>query len=388
MKNILFVSLFVLITPFIYGQVQEISLVSRMDGQKTLIGGQEVQFWGYGEDDPQNPNDKIFIPGPVLRYNVGDTAVIKLTNDSPEVHTIHWHGLDVDQANDGVPSTTQGVGSFGGEFTYTLVCKEPGTYMYHCHVLTTLHLAMGMYGFFIIDPEPTNQIYTNSGKYTKEYNYLFSEMDISWNENPLSPGPFYLYDADYGMVNGWAGPEIEDKGLSIEGTINDSIGLRLGNIGYGRVETVFPQNMEVKVFGSDGREVSSFVTDTIQLYPGERFGVVGYPQTAIDDSITVNYYDLRNEDLFFTNYIPVKIIDDTGLESLASNHLSVYPNPFNGTINIDEVGKTGTAVITDLNGKIVWKGTLNTGKNKLHLNLDNGIYILHYQSQQVKLIKQ
>ena len=246
---------------------------------------------------------------------------------------------------------------------------------------------MGMYGFFIIDPEPENQIYSNSGKYSKEYNYLFSEMDISWNENPLSPGPFYLYDADYGMVNGWAGSEIADKNQSIEGTVNDSIGMRLGNIGYGRVEAVFPSDLEVKVFGSGGREISTYLTDTVQLYPGERFGVVGYPQTAIDDSITVNYYDLRNEDLFYTNYIPVKIIDDAGIDQLGNNELSVYPIPFKEHVIIDGVKVEGEATIVDLNGKQVWKGKLIEGSNTITIKAVPGVYLLNLNGRQRKLIK-
>ncbi len=372
---------------YIPAQVKEVSLVSRMDGDKTLVNGTEIEFWGYGIDDSLVQNDKISVPGPVLRFDVGDTVIINLTNNSPEAHTIHWHGLDVDQANDGVPSTSLPVGSFGGEFTYTFVCKEPGTYLYHCHVLTTLHLAMGMYGLFIIDPEEENQIYTNSGRYTKEYNYILSEMNTTWNLNPLSPGQFYLYDADYAMVNGWAGSEIEDKNQSIEGTINDSIGLRMGNIGYGRIEVVFPNDLDIEVYGSDGREVNSFFTDTIQLYPGERFGMVGYPQTAIDDSIAVNYYDLRNEDLFYTNYIPVKIIDDASIDQVESNNLLIYPNPFNDQIRIDEVSIKGDANIVDLTGKIVWQGKFNKGTNAVQLYVKPGIYVLNFMGVKRKLIK-
>lgn len=387
MNKLILITLLICQCLFIHAQVKEVSLVSRMDGDKTLVNGTDIEFWGYGLDDSLVPNDKISVPGPILRFDVGDTVIIHLTNDSPEDHTIHWHGLDVDQANDGVPSTSAPVGSFGGEFTYTFVCKEPGTYMYHCHVLTTLHLAMGMYGLFIIDPEVENQIYSNSGKYSKEYNYILSEMNTSWNVNPLSPGQFYLYDADYAMVNGWAGNEIADKNQSIEGTINDSIGLRLGNIGYGRIEVVFPDDLGVIVYGSDGREVNSFSADTIQLYPGERFGVVGYPQTAIDDSITVNYYDLRNEDLFYTNYIPVSIINDAGINLLNDVDISVYPNPFKEQMVVDGVKVEGEARIVDLNGKLIWKGELQIGSNSIVIKADPGVYLFNLSGKQQKLIK-
>jgi plastocyanin len=386
MKNFNLFAFFMFCVSFIYGQVQEVSLVSRMDGQKTLIDGQVIQFWGYGIDDPQAQNDKISVPGPVLRFNMGDTVVIHLKNNSPEDHTIHWHGLDVDQANDGVPHTSSALGN-GDEFTYTFICKAPGTFIYHCHVLTTLHLAMGMYGLFIIDPEIQNQIYTNSGKYTKEYNYLFSELNTNWNLNPISPGPFYLYEADYAMVNGWAGTEIEDKNQSIIGTTVDSIGIRLANTGYGRIEAIFPEDLEVNVYGSDGREVSDFFTDTLQMHPGERFGVVGYPQTTIDDSITVNYYDLRNEDLFYTNYIPVKITNVAGIIDEEKEMLVVFPNPFNAYITIENPANQGAAQIMDLNGKQVWKGELTKGQNQVSFDGEAGLYMLHFNGSLYKLIK-
>ena len=387
MKKYNLLALFIFCISFIHGQVQEISLVSRMDGQKTLVNGQDIEFWGYGYDDSLTQNDKIFLPGPVLRFNLGDTVIINLTNDSPEDHTIHWHGLDVDQANDGVPHTSSAVSGGGTQFTYTFVCKEPGSFIYHCHVLTTLHLSMGMYGLFIIDPVTPNQIYTNSGKFTKEYNYILSELNTYWTLNTLSPGPFYMYDPDYGMVNGWAGIEIEDKNQSIVGVSNDSIGIRIANTGYGRIEAVFPNNMEVEVFGSDGREVNSFFTDTLQMFPGERFGLVGYPQAAIDDSITINYYDLRNENLYYTNYIPVNITDIASTESEEMETLVVYPNPFKSSISIDNIDQKGIAEIIDLNGKQIWKGELSKGQNQIKLNVDAGIYILNFGGKQSKVIK-
>lgn len=383
--NLLVICIF--LASFIYGQVKEVSLVSKMNGQKTLVDGQEVLFWGYGIDDPLSQNEKIFLPGPVLRFDVGDTVLIHLKNESPEDHTIHWHGLDVDQANDGVPHTSAPILG-GDQFSYTFVCKEPGSFIYHCHVLTTLHLSMGMYGLFIIDPQPANQIYNNSGKYTKEYNYLLSELNTSWNLDPLSPGQFYLYEPDYGMINGFAGSEIVSNNESITATTSDSIGIRIANTGYGRIETVFPQDLEVMVYGSDGREVNSFTTDTLQLHPGERFGIVGYPQGEINDSIIINYYDLRNENLYYTNYIPVKITSDVSTDKEDLNLLSVYPNPFKTSLIIDNVSHVGSARIINLSGKTIWTGELKTGQNNINFDGQPGVYFLNFNGQQYKLMKQ
>lgn len=388
MRAILYTIVFTFSVVSFSQQTHEVSLVSRMDGEKTLVNGQEVEFWGYGIDNPNIVNDKISLPGPILRFDLGDTVIINLTNVSPEDHTIHWHGLDVDQANDGVPNTSGGgVGGNGGQFTYTFVCKEPGTYLYHCHVLTTLHLAMGMYGFFIIDPTDALQLYSNSGKYTKEFNYLFSEMDISWNLNPTSPGNFYLYDPNYAMVNGWASNEIEAENQLITATTADSIGLRLANIGYGHYEVILPPELNAVVYGSDGREVNHFAADTIHLYPGERFGLVGYPTTELMDSITVNFYDLRNENNFYTNYIPVTITDVADVAIHDRTPLVIYPNPFESIITVDDVPLAGPAKIVGLNGKEVWSGSLKKGTNKIEINAERGVYLLSFGDLTYKLMK-
>ena len=59
MRNKLIIIFSILLTSNSFSQVQEIDLVSRMDGSKTLIDGTVIEFWGYGEDDPNLNNDKI-----------------------------------------------------------------------------------------------------------------------------------------------------------------------------------------------------------------------------------------------------------------------------------------------------------------------------------------
>lgn len=378
--------LLVCFSPLINSQTHELSMISKMNGQVTLDDGQTVTFWGYGFGENLSEFNKVFLPGPELRFNVGDTLIINFLNDSPEDHTIHWHGLDVDQANDGVPHTSTAVPQ-GILYTYTFVCKEPGAFIYHCHVLTTLHLAMGMYGMFVIDPLTENQLYNHSGKYTKDYNYLLSEMDISWNSNPLSPGPFYQYSADYGMVNGWAGQQIEDNQQSIEATVADSIGIRLANTGYGRIDVIFPTQLITHVYGSDGREVPSFITDTLSLFPGERFGVVAYPQSDFKSNIQINYYDLNTESLYYSNSIGVEIDEDLSIFEEEKDNIKVFPNPFNEALTIVNPSKPVLAKIVDLNGRIVWKGMLNKGENKLQLTLKKGLYMLNFREKVMKIIR-
>ena len=79
-----------------------IHLMSRMDGRHTLENASQTNFWGYG----YTSEDSITLPGPLLEIPKGDSVYLHFYNDSPENHTIHLHGLDASQANDGVPGTS------------------------------------------------------------------------------------------------------------------------------------------------------------------------------------------------------------------------------------------------------------------------------------------
>ena len=120
-------------------------LFSEMDGIHFLDDGTAVPIWAYG----WVTDGFITLPGPLLTYDEGQQVDLNFTNPSPESHTIHLHGLDVDQANDGVPTTSFMVVT-GESTVYSFEATHPGTFLYHCHVTTTLHLTMGMYGMILV----------------------------------------------------------------------------------------------------------------------------------------------------------------------------------------------------------------------------------------------
>ena len=84
------------------GQGVPPALFSEMDGLHFLDDGTALPIWGYG----WTTDGYISLPGPLLEYTQGADMVLAFENPSPESHTIHLHGLDVDQANDGVPATS------------------------------------------------------------------------------------------------------------------------------------------------------------------------------------------------------------------------------------------------------------------------------------------
>ncbi|MEO2089282.1 MAG: multicopper oxidase domain-containing protein, partial [Gemmataceae bacterium] len=91
------------------------------------------------------------MPGPTIEVVDGDKVRIIVHNELPEATTVHWHGLDVPNAMDGVMGLTQDPIPPGGMFTYEFVLRQNGTFFYHTHV--PMQQAMGLVGLFIVHPK-------------------------------------------------------------------------------------------------------------------------------------------------------------------------------------------------------------------------------------------
>ncbi|MBW2161369.1 MAG: multicopper oxidase family protein [Deltaproteobacteria bacterium] len=91
------------------------------------------------------------VPGPVLRVRLGEEIEVKLHNRLPQPTTIHWHGVRVPNAMDGVPGVTQEAVAPGASFTYRFTPKDAGTFWFHPHVRTAEQVERGLYGVLIVD---------------------------------------------------------------------------------------------------------------------------------------------------------------------------------------------------------------------------------------------
>ncbi|MGE0211943.1 MAG: multicopper oxidase domain-containing protein [Parvibaculaceae bacterium] len=92
------------------------------------------------------------IPGPTLRCTEGERLRIKLVNAGTHEHSMHFHGIHGARM-DGVPGA--GMVQPGEEFVYEFDAKPYGCHLYHCHALPLKrHLHKGLYGAFIVDPDP------------------------------------------------------------------------------------------------------------------------------------------------------------------------------------------------------------------------------------------
>lgn len=91
------------------------------------------------------------IPGPTLRFREGEIARIRVHNRlAKEETSIHWHGLLLPNAQDGVPHVTTPPIQPGTTHTFQFELRHAGTYWYHSH--TGLQEQNGVYGAIVVEP--------------------------------------------------------------------------------------------------------------------------------------------------------------------------------------------------------------------------------------------
>lgn len=106
-------------------------------------GGGQAPLWGYDGS----------VPGPTLRAKRGDELRLRLVNELAEPTTIHWHGVRLPNAMDGVPQLTQPPIAPGASFDCRFRPPDAGTFWYHAFVPGQVD--RGLHGALIVEePEP------------------------------------------------------------------------------------------------------------------------------------------------------------------------------------------------------------------------------------------
>lgn len=193
-----------------FRQRPDVSMVFDFFNRKLKVpNGPEIEFWSF-EDERSGRG----LPGPLLRLTEGQ-LFHGTVEPSKRVHTIHWHGIEPDPRNDGVGHTSFEV---TGEYTYQWrpevgVPGNPnrgsaGTYFYHCHVNTPMHVQMGMFGPIIVDPQVSSTAPPPKG--TRRHSTDGPLYDIA-TETLIAP---YSIDPRWHELNHAAGLSGDDAGLN------------------------------------------------------------------------------------------------------------------------------------------------------------------------------
>src|SRR5205807_4461813 len=93
------------------------------------------------------------VPGPILRIKRGEELRVRLVNELVTDTAVHWHGVRVPNAMDGVVGLTQAPVGPGESFDYRFMPPDAGTFWYRASPRSSEDRAL--YGLLIVDePEP------------------------------------------------------------------------------------------------------------------------------------------------------------------------------------------------------------------------------------------
>jgi FtsP/CotA-like multicopper oxidase with cupredoxin domain len=316
--------------------------------------GGEFEMWTF-----ETENSGRIFPAPLVRLTEGQLFHGTI-HPSKRVHTIHWHGIEPDPRNDGVGHTSFEV---SGSYTYQWrpdkgVPGNPnvgasGTYFYHCHVNTPLHVQMGMFGPLIIDPEPhkdypaakgTRRAFVDGPEYdiATETILVPYSVDPRWHElnhaaglsgddaglDRFQPKHFYLLGGELASAAKKEGPIIltRVRARIPNGEVRPTL-LRLLNANYFPVNAYFtnernePVDM-AELISHDGRpfrdtsspsgparpisETGALRTSIINFGAAERYDMLLRPPAAGDYTLTVDLLDWITEKVLHTRKILIR----------------------------------------------------------------------------------
>lgn len=217
-------------------------------------------------------------PGPVLRARQGDVFNIRFLNQIDDGSAVHWHGLRIRNAMDGVPGMTQDVVEKGGDFEYRFRAPDAGTFWYHSHNRSWEQVAKGLYGPLIVE-EPT----------PPDVDQDLVVMIDDWRmteSGALADGFENMHDqAHQGRLGNFARALVEPN-ASIR--LGDRLRLRLINVATDRIFPVELEGIEGKVVALDGMPLVS---------PQELSGLVLAPAQRAD--IIVDVVSTNSVSIFF-----------------------------------------------------------------------------------------
>ena len=232
-------------------------------------------------------------PGPVLRARQGEVFDIRFQNQIGQGSAVHWHGLRIDNAMDGVPGMTQDVVPAGGEFAYRFRAPDAGTFWYHSHNRSWEQVAKGLYGPLIVEELTPPDV---------DHDLIVMIDDWRMTENgTLADGFENMHDqAHQGRLGNFARALVEPVAQIRRG---DRVRLRLINVATDRIFPVDLEGVEGKVVALDGMPVvDPQDLSGLTLAPAQRADIIA----DVTSAASINFVFPTRDGPYLLGDIPVE----------------------------------------------------------------------------------
>ena len=204
----------------------------------------------------------------MIRARQGDCIVRRFVNRLPQPSTIHWHGVRIANAMDGVPDLTQQVVQPSAEFFYDFAVPDAGTYWYHPHNRTFEQMARGLAGALIVDE--------TEGAPAVDLDDVFLIDDWRLTEDArIAEGFGNMHDvAHAGRIGNWITLNGEAS-ASRPVARHDRMRLRLINAANARIFTLEAQGLDGWIVALDGMPLDKpLPLASLRLAPAQRADVI------------------------------------------------------------------------------------------------------------------
>ncbi len=200
--------------------------------------GRTVKAWAYNGQ----------VPGPQIRVREGDRVQLNVRNELPQSTSVHLHGLEIPNDQDGVPFITQKPIKPGESFTYKFVVPNAGSHMYHSHHNAAYQVGMGLLGAFVVEPKDAR----NEPKVDLDYVMILNDTMHGYT------------------VNGKSFPATEP----LVAKLGQTVRIRFMNEGM-MIHPMHLHGMHMTVIAKDGwDQPAPWKCDTLNIAPGERWDVL------------------------------------------------------------------------------------------------------------------
>lgn len=292
-----------------------LSLANSEDGFFELVA-EAGQAKLYGEQGPLSDlwlyNGQL--PGPEIRVKRGERVKVRFTNRLDEATSVHWHGIRIDNAMDGVSGLTQPPVEPGESFDYDFVAPDAGTYWYHAHNMSWNQVPRGLSGPLIVEEEePT---------FLPETDIIMALNDWRLDDNGALDTESFGARMDFshaGRLGNW---------LTINGVSMPDIPLQAGrwhrlrliNTSASRVLDFAPSRFGAKLIGLDGQCFGEArdIKGTVQLSPAQRMDLVMRPE----EIGTIPFETMTGKPFTFANFqVGSPTVNEMPLTAPAANAL-------------------------------------------------------------------